>query len=89
MKDLSRAGYRWCDMILAFTVSDPLSWVGCLEGSGTCASAGDELDVEVVLSKVRYEGAVVLALEPQGRRGSCSICVYTYLLDDLNYLVRG
>ena len=54
-------------MILAFTVSDPLSWLECLEGLGAGAGAGGELDMEVVLSKVRYKGVEVLALEPQGR----------------------
>ena len=53
---------------MAFTVSDPLSWLECLEGSGAVASAGGELDMEVVLSKARYEGVEVLAWEPQGRR---------------------
>jgi hypothetical protein len=76
-------------MIFALTVSDPLSWSECLDGSGAGSSAGGELDVEAVLSKEWYNGAEVLALEPQGRRGSCSICVYTYLLADPNYLVRG
>jgi hypothetical protein len=77
-------------MIFAFTVSEPVSWSECLEGSGAGGSNGGGLDVEVLFSEVRYKGVEeVLVLEPQGRRGSCSICVYTYLLDDLNYLVRG
>ena len=60
-------------MILALTVSVPLSWLECVEGSGG-AGAGSgtgEVDApEVVLSKVRYKGVEVLALEPLGRRGN-------------------